>query len=109
MDVCDYVEPGDHLKVDDKSPFTRGFSVKSTRLSVRRKFRKLSGTFSGPSPNLIGEETSTNPSDANGHKRTGSFRRSNKKHPAEQWPPKFDSLLPEYSNNRDHDGVCKFI
>lgn len=111
MEVCDYLEPDDHLKVEDNSSsLTRGLSVKSTRLSVRRKFRKLSATLSGPQLNLIGKESGTNHSDTNegGNKRTDSFRRPKKKHPAEQWPPKFDSLLPEYSNNRSRDGVRKF-
>lgn len=88
--------------------FQRGFSVKSTRNSVRRTFRKLSATLSAPQQNP-NDPCSSNSSTTTLNvepKRRSSFRQSKKKkHPADQWPPNFDALLPPSPKDKNIDGV----
>jgi hypothetical protein len=105
--LADFLETGDQLEPESASNEStyhrRGFSVKSTRRSVKRQFRKLSATLSAPQPKPNDEPINNEPL-----QRNGSFRQSKKKkHPAEQWPPKLDSMF--FDNYEvDEEGVCNF-
>jgi hypothetical protein len=88
-----------------KNGVRRGFSVKATRRSFKRSFRKLSATLSAPQQNP--DEPASTTATPTIPKRNGSFRQSRKKkHPAEQWPPRLDSMLFNSETNPELEAVC---
>lgn len=82
----------------------RVFSVKTTRRSFKRSFRKLSATLSAPQQT---PDDPASPVATTTPKRNSSFRQSRKKkHPAEQWPPNVDPIFSE--SNPESDAVSNF-